>query len=417
MEEVVIKETKMPNVELGEGFYYLYDLLSHLTSSKQLFVHKVFILLQLSSDINKSTFSKSEIEAMFPQYSLKDRHSILNSLLEGHWLLREEGTQCYSLSKPGLLFIRFLPFLYKGDKMDESSFQLALEQVFQVAETMNLDLKSIEYLRDQAIHSLQRSIDEIKSALISKNSERIYEVSKKMSEFLKVIDNFILRLKELNNKKRELNVQFTNSDKSSISILLSTKKQIIELLDVRKKYLMESSLLGDNVFTKQDVERFLYKQNFNTLSSFLDEEKTVYVPSDTKWIDENDIVSALNTFLSLRKKIKNRNISQKVECYNLEKFDVGEEPYLIKVEDSLTKELTNKRILDLGEFLLNQKNKTDALMYLASICFLEGQHIFSGRNEELGNFFLDISKESEEYGNEILKKISKGKILRSEENE
>jgi hypothetical protein len=354
---------------------------------------------------------------MFPQYFPKDLHSILNSLLDGRWLLREEGTQNYSLSKPGLLFIRFLPFLYKGDQMDEASFQLALEQIFQVAETMNLDIKSIEYLRDQAIHSLQRSIDEIKSALVSKNSQRICEVSKKMSEFLKVIDNFILRLKELNSKKRELNMQFTNSDKLSISILLSTKKQIIELLDARKKYLMETSLLGDNIFTKQDVERFLYKQDFCSLSALFDEEEIMYVPSNAKWIDENDIVSALNIFLSLRKKIKDRKISQKIEDCELEKFDVGEDPYLIKVEDSLTEEFTNKKNLDIGEFILNQNNKTDILMYLASICFLEGQHIFSQRNQVSAKFFLDISKESEEYENKILKKISKGKIVRSGENE
>jgi hypothetical protein len=417
MEKLLITETKKTNTEFGEGFYYLYDLLSHLTSVRQLFVHKLNILLQLSGNIKKSTFSRSEIEAMFPQYFPKDLHSILNSLLDGRWLLREEGTQNYSLSKPGLLFIRFLPFLYKGDQMDEASFQLALEQIFQVAETMNLDIKSIEYLRDQAIHSLQRSIDEIKSALVSKNSQRICEVSKKMSEFLKVIDNFILRLKELNSKKRELNMQFTNSDKLSISILLSTKKQIIELLDARKKYLMETSLLGDNIFTKQDVERFLYKQDFCSLSALFDEEEIMYVPSNAKWIDENDIVSALNIFLSLRKKIKDRKISQKIEDCELEKFDVGEDPYLIKVEDSLTEEFTNKKNLDIGEFILNQNNKTDILMYLASICFLEGQHIFSQRNQVSAKFFLDISKESEEYENKILKKISKGKIVRSGENE
>ncbi|PLR76551.1 hypothetical protein CU633_15280 [Bacillus sp. V3-13] len=407
--EPTINDYELPKVNFAEGFSYLFDLLSHLTGSRQLFIHKIYVLSEISRNISKSSFTRAEMEALFPQYPPKALNSILNSLMESQWFKREEGSLQYSISKAGLLFMRFLPFLYKGDEMDEMAFQLALNQIFQAADSMELDIQSTEFLRDQAINGLQRSIDEIKSSLVSKNSERIIETSKKMYQFLQVIDEFLLRLHELIDKKKKRQIPFNEADKQSITILLATKSKIIELLDVRKKYLMEEGILGESVFTRQDVERFLYKSPFHLLSTFAD--PAGYVPSNAKWVDENDIVTSLNVFLSRRKKIKSRKISDKVKKTQLYNFEAGEEPYLNKVEKSLDEALAEADKIDLDVFLFTRQSKEEVLMYLASLCFMEGQQIFSAENNSIG-FELKISTDTLVFQDKILSTLSKGTINR-----
>lgn len=401
---------ELPEVPNKEGFSYLYELLSHVTSSRLLFSHKLFVLLNLSRDISKSSFTRGEMEAMFPQYPKKVFDSILNSLLSSNWFKREEGSLYYSLSKPGLLFIRFLPFLYKGNEMDEMAFQFALNQIFQVAETMDLDIEPIEFLRDQAINGLRRTTEEIKASLISKNPERILETSKKMSVFLKVIDEFLHRLKELNKKKSERKIPFNEADRNSISILQATKMEIIHLNNVRHEYLRNESIVGDSAFTIQDVERFLYKADFHSLSQLID--SAGFVPSNAKWVDENDIVRALNVFLLLKKNIKNRKISQKVKGYRDNKSGEVEEPFLNKVVASLNQMLSQTGEVSLHTFLFTQNSKVDGLMYLASLCFLEGKQMI-----EATPFTLDISLEAENYHDELFTTLSKGVIKRRNKDE
>jgi hypothetical protein len=182
------KELDLPDVDYAEGFSYLYVLLSHLTSNKSLFSHKIYVLMELSREINHGAFTKAYIEALFPQYPAKILDSIVNSLIEGTWLVREEGTLQYAISRPGLLAMRFFPFLYRGDEMDEMAFQNALNDMFNAAEQMNLSIQSLELLRDQAIHAIQRNIAEIQSALISRNTERIRDAREKMNVFIGNID-------------------------------------------------------------------------------------------------------------------------------------------------------------------------------------------------------------------------------------
>jgi hypothetical protein len=406
-------EVELPEVPHTEGFLYLYELLSHVTSSKPLFPHKLFVLLQLSRDINKTSFTRVEIEAMFPLYSKKVINSIMNSLINSNWFIREEGSLHYSLSKPGLLFIRFLPFLYKGDEMDEMAFQFALNQIFQAAESMDLDMESTEFLRDQAMNGLQRCISEIKASIISKNPERIMETSKKMSDFLEVIKEFINRLKELNNKKKLKGIPFNESDRSSINILLATKREIIELLDIRKKYLIEATILGGNVFTKQDVDRFLYKSTFSLLSTLVD--SVGFVPSNAKWVDENDIVTSLNVFLSLTKRIKERRISPRVKGYRSGEQDHSEQPYLHRVEEQITNVLSETTEIPLDAFLFSQNTKVDAFMYLASICFLDEKVLLNQNGVD--SFALDISFQSDTYNNQVFSTLSKGVIKRRDHDE
>ncbi|GED35039.1 hypothetical protein P9G84_07780 [Brevibacillus centrosporus] len=102
-------ESNLPELGYAEGFTYLFEPLSHLTSSRHLFGHKLSILIRLSRETHHSHFTRSEMGSLFPQYTTKDLDSLLNSLMEGSWLIRAEGTLTYLLSKSGLLFIRFLP--------------------------------------------------------------------------------------------------------------------------------------------------------------------------------------------------------------------------------------------------------------------------------------------------------------------
>ncbi|WHX24929.1 hypothetical protein QNH47_12115 [Virgibacillus halodenitrificans] len=407
------EDDELPKVPHTEGFLYLYELLSHVTSSKQLFSHKLFVLLQLSRDINKTLFTRAEMEAMFPLYPKKIINSILNSLINSNWFIREEGSLHYSLSKPGLLFIRFLPFMYKGDEMDEMAFQFALNQIFKAAESMDLDMESTEFLRDQAMNGLQRCMDEIKTSIISKNPERILETSKKMNDFLEVIKEFINRIKELNDKKKLKGIPFNESDRSSINILLATKREIIDLLDIRKKYLIEATILGESVFTRQDVDRFLYKSTFSVLGNLVDQ--VAFVPSNAKWVDENDIVTSLNVFLSLKKKVKDRKISPRVKGYRSIEQDQGEQPYLHRVENDIASVLSETSEIPLHTFLFSQKTKEDAFMYLASICFLDEKAL--SNQYGIDSLSLDISSQTETYDNQVFSTLSKGVIKRRDHNE
>ena len=407
------EDFELPKVPHIEGFLYLYELLSHVASSKQLFSHKLFVLLQLSRDINKTSFTRAEMEAMFPVYPKKIVSSILNSLINSNWFIREEGSLHYSLSKPGLLFIRFLPFLYKGNEMDEMAFQFAINQIFKAAESMNLDMESTEFLRDQALNGLQRCIDEIKASITSKNAERILETSKKMSDFLEVIKEFVNRLKELNDKKKLKGIPFTESDRSSITVLLQTKNEILELLNIRKKYLIEATILGESVFTKQDVERFLYKSNFSILSELID--PVGFAPSNAKWVDENDIVTSLNVFLSLKKKVKDRKISPLVKGYRSIELEQGEQPYLHRVEEEIGKALSESNEMPLDKVLLSQKTKVDGFMYLASLCFLDEKVLSNKYGVEL--FTLDITLQTDTYDNQLFSTLSKGIIKRRDNDD
>ncbi|MFC7394608.1 hypothetical protein [Scopulibacillus cellulosilyticus] len=407
------EEVELPEVPHTEGFLYLYELLSHVTSSRQLFPHKLFVLLQLSRDINKTSFTRAEMEAMFPLYPKEVINSIFNSLINSNWFIREEGSLHYSLSKPGLLFIRFLPFLYKGDEMDEMAFQFALNQIFQAAESMDLDMESTEFLRDQAMNGLQRCMDEIKASIISKNSERISETSNKMCDFLKVIKEFIHRLKELNNKKKLKGIPLNETDRNSINILLATKQEILKFIDIKKKYIMESTILGENVFTKQDIERFLYTSSFSILGKLID--PVGYVPSNAKWVDENDIVTSLNVFLSLKKKIKDRKISPRVKGYRSEEQESGVQPYLHRVEEEIANALSETTEVPLHTILFTQKTKVDALMYLASLCFLDEKVLLNQNGVD--SFSLDISLQTDTYNNQVFSALSKGVIKRRDHNE
>ncbi|MEC1748257.1 hypothetical protein [Schinkia azotoformans] len=79
MEETRLEQ--LPNIEYISGFSYLFRLLSHLTSSRELFEHKVHVIMQLSSHLTSGNFSKADIEAMFAQYQKRQLDSIINSLI------------------------------------------------------------------------------------------------------------------------------------------------------------------------------------------------------------------------------------------------------------------------------------------------------------------------------------------------
>ncbi len=65
-------ESHLPELGYAEGFTYLFEPLSHLTSSRHLFGHKLSILIRLSRETHSSHFTRAEMERMFPQYEITD---------------------------------------------------------------------------------------------------------------------------------------------------------------------------------------------------------------------------------------------------------------------------------------------------------------------------------------------------------
>ncbi|ATF15796.1 hypothetical protein A616_28745 [Brevibacillus brevis X23] len=407
-------EIDLPHIEEGEGYIYLYDLLSHLTSSKLLFPHKVQILLRLSRESNKGRFTKSEIEALFPAYPAKTLDSILNSLIDGFWLEREEGTLSYTFTKSGLLFARFMPFMYKGDELDEMAFQLALSQMFDAAEKMQLGLLSLELMRDQAVHAIQRHILKIRSALISKNEERIVEAQQKMDVFLQDIDDFIKRVRQLNQEKRKLQKDISERDRNALTFLLSLKGSIIELFDERKKHMEQSTAIGGGFFSKADLDRFLNVHSFESLQELI--EGIAFVPSSAKWIDEDDIVTALNVFLSRKKLLREKVFSPRVFGSNENTTSSWESSYVHQVESALREYFHSNERVDLSQFLLPMHSKEKVFMSLATLCFLDERRSISlGKNVK--SFSLEVESECDKWEDQILRVLSKGEIVRRDKHE
>jgi len=398
----------------AEGFAYLYTLLSHLTSSKLLFVHKLLVLMELSSQVARGSFTRAEMEAMFPQYAPRVMESIVHSLIDGTWLVREEGTLRYTLSKAGLLALRFFPFLYRGDEMEELAFQQALADIFQAAEQMQLHMRSLEMLRDQAIHAIQRNIAEIRSALISRNTERIREAREKMNQFIQNIEQLLGRLGQIAEWKRSTDGEEPDAkDKQALDVLLQLQEQIQELFTQQHKALSETLTVGSAQFTKADMDRFLYHQSFYQLAGYT--EDIGYTPSNAKWVDEDDIVVALNVFLQRVKQIRKRTFSPRVYGRKEEAGLRAEPSYLDKVQASLRLALADRDKVPLADFVFQQQTKTDVLMYLAALCFMDGQLLYDNREgQAFTGFRLEVGKRAERYENQWFRILSAGDIVRKD---
>lgn len=372
-----------------------------------MFEHKIHLIMELSRSSTSSTFSKVDIESMLPQYPSRDLESIVQSMIDGGWLKREEGTVSYQFTKPGLLITRFLPFLYQGDQLDDQAFQSALKEMMNAAEKMNLSLTSLEFMRDQAIHSVQRNIEEIKGALISKNEEKIYEARQKLDTFLENIDDFLKRFKQINDFKRLNNMTITESDKKPIEFLLSLELKINELLDYRRQSLLNSISIGNGIFTKKDIDRFIYQSSFKDLSIFLND--IIYMPSQTQWIDEDELMDSLDQFLSNLKPLNSkRRISKRV-------FGSHEEPkmfsqsYLDKTNIVLQKIFLGQEEISLEQYLLQFDNKVDIFMHFAALCFLD--------SKKLSIYQLQTTKKAKTVENRLLTTVSIASIRRRDSSE
>ncbi|KZS44929.1 hypothetical protein AK95_03255 [Paenibacillus sp. LC231] len=391
MEEDIV-EQELPDLGYAEGFDYLYQLLSHLTSSKQWFGHKVSLMVRLSRETQQSHVSRADIEAMFPQYTAKELDTILNSLIEGTWLVRQEGTLQYSLSKSGLLFLRFLPFLYRGDEMDEMSFQLAVTEILKVADLMGLSLSSMELLRDQILYSVRRHISELANALVSRNDERIRKLIHKISEFVGNIDELIKRMSDITNYKISKGLELTEADKHGIEILLTFHQRVMSLYDERKQYYLDHQVLGSAPFTKSDIDRLLSGSSFYQMTAWID--KGVFTPSGSSWFDENNLIESLQLFLQQRKHSRGRRISRKVSGGEemLENMFI-ESPYSEKLTTALIEEFKVKESLTLEQFLQPLSEKVEGFMYLAALCAMENQK-FLWRDSPFIGYTLDTKMHS-----------------------
>lgn len=399
MEETRLEQ--LPNIEYISGFSYLFRLLSHLTSSRELFEHKVHVIMQLSSHLTSGNFSKADIEAMFPQYQKRQLDSIINSLIDGGWLDRQDGTLTYEFTNPGMLFTRFLPFLYKGDEMDGMAFQLALKDMLEAAEHMNLGIVSLEFLRNQSIHAVMRNIEEIEAALISKNEARIKEALHKTDKFLDNIGDFIKRFKDINQYKRKNKLEITEKDKESIQCLFDFEIKITTLFEYRKRALIQVASMGNGVFTKEDVDRFLYQTPFDQLSLLL--WNAHYTPSHSKWIDTDGIVVALEEFLRLKKLHTSRKISPRVYGGH-EAPKNFETSYIEKTLNHIRLLLDKNEDIKLEDFLFQFNNQTDVFMYLSSINFLS--------EKSFTPFELHSTVRTKEFDHKILRLLSEALLQR-----
>lgn len=359
--------------------------------------------MQLSSSQMSGNFSKADMEAMFPHYTKKQLDSIINSLIDGGWLNRQDGTLTYRFSNSGMLFTRFLPFLYKGDELDSMAFQHALKDMLEAAEQMKLGLTSLEFLRNQSIHAIMRSIEEIEAALISKNEARIKDALQKTDKFLGNIGDFIKRFKEINQYKRKNNLDITEEDKNSIQSLLNFELKITSLFEYRKKALLQLASIGNGVFTKEDVDRYLYQASFDTLAKMLEDNH--YTPSHTKWIDPDGIITAFEEFLNLKRLRSSRQISPRV--YGKYEDPKNIEPsYIEKTMDYLKDSLSEKSNLNLEEFLFQFHSQKEIFMFLASVNYLS--------NRPSSPFEMHTSINTKTFNRKILKILSEAVIQRRE---
>ncbi|MCP3808122.1 hypothetical protein NLX78_12865 [Paenibacillus sp. Lou8.1] len=407
-----ISEYNLPELGYAEGFNYLYELLSHLTSSRQWFAHKISTMLRLSRETQQSHFTRTDIGIMLPQYTAKEMDIILNSLMEGSWLVRQEGTLQYSLSKSGLLFLRFLPFLYRGDEMDEMDFQLAVTEILNVAGIMGLDLPSLELLRDQILYSVQRSITELSAALISKNEERIRKLIYKISGFIGNIDDLIERIREINHYKLSKGIELTESDRYGIEMLCSFNTHVMSLYNELSPYYLKHQLLATALFTKNDIDRLLTKTSFYQLAAWI--SKGIYAPSCSSWLDEYDLAFALDLFLQKRIRRHKKKIGPKVVSQE-EAFDtLFEEPtYSEKLKFSLSEKFKTTENITIEHFLKPYSNKVDGLMLLAALCAIENQTYFWNDSPYKG-YTLDVKEDGLFLHEHPFYQLSNGLIERRE---
>jgi hypothetical protein len=392
---------QLPDVEYIGGFSYLFQLMSHLTSSRESFDHKMHIIIQLSSHLSSGTFTRAEIEASFPQYPKKYLDSMITSLIDGGWLQRQEGTLVYQFSNSGMLFTRFLPFLYEGDKLDSMAFQHALKDLLDAAENMKLGINSLEFLRNQSIHAVMRNIDELNAALVSKNEARIKEALAKTDKFLENIGDFIKRFKDINDYKRTKQLEITEQDKSSIQCLFEFELKITSLFEHRKIALLQSVSMGNGVFTKEDVDRFLSKASFKKLSNMV--ENIHYAPAMARCIDEDGIITAFTEFIQLKKLRVSSNISKRVYGKH-EKPSSYEPSYIDKALEIIKQKLDKEDHILIEDILLSLPDKKDVFMYLASMNFLAGK--------SYSPFSMMSTVHLKEFKDQILSHLSEATISR-----
>ncbi|WP_281868847.1 hypothetical protein [Brevibacillus parabrevis] len=410
MEQEEALESSLPELGYTEGFSYLFEPLSHLTSSRHLFGHKLSILIRLSRETHNSHFTRAEMGSLFPQYTTKDLDSLLNSLMDGSWLIRAEGTLTYSLSKSGLLFVRFLPFLYKGDEMDEMAFQMAVTDMLKAAEKMELGLPSLELLRDQIIYVVQRNISELAAALVSRNDERIRIMIHKISEFLRNVDDLIKRISDITKYKIQKGLELSETDKHGIEILLHLSSRVMNVYQERKQYYLDNQVIGSNLFTKSDIDRLLANTNFYQMAAWI--SGNVFTPSHSTWLDEYDLSTALDTFLQKVKHTRKRTIGPKVHG-DKEPFEnlFEEPPYSEKLKQALTEEFKTHQTIKMEHFLAPYKNKVDGLMFLAALCSLENQrHIW--RDTSYGGYHLQVEPTPLQLSNHVFSRLSTAIIER-----
>lgn len=409
--EIQNQEWDLPENDYAEGFSYLFDMLSHLTQSRRMFSHKLSILIGLSRETNTSQFTRAEIGSLFPQYDARVLDNIISTLIEGTWLNRIEGTLSYSLTRTGLLFLRLLPFLYHGDEMDETSFQMAMGEMLDAAGKMELGLPSLELMRDQFLYAVQRNTVELTAALISRNDERIRKTVYSIRAYLVNVDGLIKRISDITHYKQQKGLELNAADLHGIETLLSFNSKVMSVYGELSQYYLDHNFIGPQVFTKYDVDRLLSKTSFEVMSLWIG--GNLATPSRSSWMEEEDLIMSLETFLQKSRTRKKSRITPKLKVPTESIQHLFGVPYSEKLTDALSEYFRTNSTLTLEGFLTPYTEKVDGLMFLAALSSLEHKE-YLWKNSLYAGYHLQAEPQWMSPENHLFSLLSRAEIHRKE---